>query len=170
MRKIAAVVATLLLAVVVVPRAMAAPPSSKSTSGTIVITFKDGHQQVFPASSIDQIELKSSNGTSTPISIPSLVLPGRSHFLGTWEVGDGNGGTLYMTLEENGEATKSSGAAHGTWTYVDGEAHVSWDDGWHDAIRKVGSKHEKFAFSPGKSFSDKPSNVTEAHNTTPRSI
>ena len=75
-----------------------------------------------------------------------------------------------MTLEDNGEATKSSGASHGTWIYVDGEAHVSWDDGWHDAIRKVGAKHEKFAFAPGKSFSDKPSNVAEAHNTTPRAI
>jgi len=48
---------------------------------------------------------------------------------------------------------------------VDGEARVSWDDGWHDAIRKKGTKFEKFAFEPGKTFSDPPANVTEAQNT-----
>jgi hypothetical protein len=73
-----------------------------------------------------------------------------------------------VTLKENDEATKSIGAAHGTWVYVDGEARITWDDGWHDAIRKVGSKHEKFAYAPGKSFSDNPTNVTEARNTSPQ--
>jgi hypothetical protein len=53
---------------------------------------------------------------------------------------------------------------------VNGEAEISWDDGWHDAIRKVGTKHEKFAFEPGKSFSDSPSNVTNATNTQPNPI
>jgi hypothetical protein len=82
--------------------------------------------------------------------------------VGKWQVGQGNGNSFYITLEENGEAAKSIGERHGTWIYVDGEAHVTWDDGWHDAIRKVGSKYEKFAYSPGMSFSDKPANVTEA--------
>ena len=80
-----------------------------------------------------------------------------------WEV-------RYITLDENGEATKSIGAAHGLWTYVDGEARIAWDDGWHDAIRKVGTKHEKFAYAPGKSFSDEPSNVTDARNPNPQPI
>jgi hypothetical protein len=53
---------------------------------------------------------------------------------------------------------------------ADGEARISWDDGWHDAIRKVGTKHEKVAYEPGKSFSDTPSNVTTARNTEPRPI
>jgi hypothetical protein len=170
MRKTTLVLAAVFLLVVAAPDAKAVPPSTKDTSGTIVITFKDGHQQFFSVSSIGRMELKAAGGTSIPISIPGIVVPGRSHFLGKWAVGDGNGGTIYMTLEDNGEATKSNGASHGTWIYVDGEAHVSWDDGWHDAIRKVGSKHEKFAFAPGESFSDKPANVTEAHNTTPRAI
>ena len=26
---------------------------------------------------------------------------------------------------------------HGKWVYVDGEARVTWDDGWQDVIRKV---------------------------------
>ena len=90
--------------------------------------------------------------------------------MGKWLVGEGNGDSFYITLEENGEATKSIGAADGTWVYVDGEARITWDDGWHDAIRKVGSKHGKFAYSPGKSFSDNPTNVTEARDTSPQPI
>jgi hypothetical protein len=85
-------------------------------------------------------------------------------------VGDGSGGSFTINLQENGEAIKSFGARHGTWTYVNGEARISWDDGWHDAIRKAGSKHEKFAYSPGTSFSDTPANVTEARNTNPQPI
>ena len=66
------------------PRAKAAPPATKDTSGTIVITFKDGHQQLFPVSSIGRIELKAASGTSTPISIPSIVIPGEAI---SWQVG-----------------------------------------------------------------------------------
>lgn len=124
----------------------------------LTIVFKDGRQQNVPATDIARIEFE------TPLSAST---PGRNHFLGKWEVGDGNGFNFYITLEADGEATKTHGAAHGTWTVVDGEARISWDDGWHDAIRKVGEKHEKFAYGPGKSFDDKPSNVTAARNTNP---
>jgi hypothetical protein len=96
---------------------------------------------------------------------------GRNHFVGKWKVGQGPGaGDFYITLEANGEAHKTVGSDHGTWTVVDGEARISWDDGWHDAIRKVGTKHEKVAFEPGRSFSDDPTNVTDAVNTTAQPI
>ncbi len=124
----------------------------------LMIVFKDGRQQNVPAADIARIEFETPMSASTP---------GRNHFLGKWEVGDGNGFNFYITLEADGEASKTRGAAHGTWTVVDGEARISWDDGWHDAIRKVGEKHEKFAYEPGKTFDDKPSNVTAARNTNP---
>jgi hypothetical protein len=127
----------------------------------VVIVFKDGHQQNVPAADVVRIDFE-------PEGIASL--PSRNHFVGKWEVGEGNGGNFYITLEANGDATKSIGAHHGTWVLVNGEARISWDDGWHDAIRKVGAKHEKVAFAPGKSFDDKPSNVTAARNTAPRPI
>ncbi len=82
----------------------------------------------------------------------------------------GDGGNFYITLEADGEAQKTHGESHGRWVLVDGEARISWDDGWHDIIRKVGSKHEKLAFEPGRSFDDSPSNVTAARNTEPRPI
>jgi len=88
-----------------------------------------------------------------------------------WEVGEGgNSGTFFITLEADGDARKTLGATHGTWTLVDGEARVTWDDGWKDVIRKVGTTHEKVAFEPGKSFDDSPSNVTSARNTNPKPI
>jgi hypothetical protein len=34
----------------------------------------------------------------------------------------------------------------------------------------VGSKHEKLAYEPGKSFDDTPTNVTAARNTNPKPI
>jgi hypothetical protein len=127
----------------------------------VVIVFKDGHQQNIPSTDVARIEFETA-GSASAIS--------RKHFLGKWEVGEGNGSTFYITLESDGEARKSIGASHGTWSVVDGEARISWDDGWHDAIRKVGSKHEKFAYGPGKSFDDKPSNVTDARNTQAKPI
>jgi hypothetical protein len=147
-----------------------AAPASKEDGGTVVITFKDGHQQSIPVSAIAAMEFKSASGVATPIAIPVPLVSSKRHFVGKWLVGQGNGDSFYISLEENGEAAKSIGAAHGTWVYVDGEARITWDDGWHDAIRKVGSKHEKFAYAPGKSFSDNPTNVTEARNTSPQPI
>jgi hypothetical protein len=127
----------------------------------VMIVFKNGREQNVPATDIARIEFESTT---------SALLPSRNHFLGKWEVGEGNGFNFYITLEADGEAKKSIGSSHGTWTVVDGEARISWDDGWHDAIRKVGAKHEKFAYEPGKSFTDKPTNVTAARNTEPQPI
>ena len=146
------------------------PPASKSGSGTLVIVFKDGHQQSFNLSTIERVEFPTvpiTAGEPTPLKSLS---PSRGHFVGKWEVGDGSGNNFFITLEENGDAKKSIGVTHGKWVYVDGEARVSWDDGWQDAIRKVGSKYLKFAYGPGKSFTDEPDNVTSAHNTNPHPI
>ncbi len=149
-----------------------ASPISADQGGTVVIVFRDGHRQSIPASTITAMEFKSAAGVVTPIAIPELVVPGKGVFAGKWSVGEGNGNsdTFYITLEENGVATKSIGEGHGTWVYVSGEAQVSWDDGWHDAIRKVGAKYEKFAYAPGKSFTGEPDNVTLARNTRPKPI
>lgn len=125
-----------------------------------VIVYKDGHREKVSAD-IDRIEFGSPDVT---------MMPGRAHFVGKWEVGTGNGSTFFITLDSDGDARKSLGAAHGTWTLVDGEARITWDDGWHDAIRKVGTTHEKRAFEPGRSFDDEPSNVTEARNTQAKPI
>ena len=127
-----------------------------------VIVYKDGHQEKFSAADILRIEFEN--------SAVNAMTPGRAHFIGKWEVGEGNGGMFFITLDADGEAKKTLGASHGTWTLVDGEARISWDDGWHDAIRKVGTKHEKLAYEPGKSFDDTPSNVTAARNTQPKPI
>jgi hypothetical protein len=136
-------------------KAVTPPAGAKS----LVITFKDGHQQTFSASDITRLEFNSSGNASDEY-------PGR--FRGKWKVGTSvGGGTFYITLDNHGNATKDLGASHGKWQAVGEEAQISWDDGWHDAIRKVGKKYEKFAYEPGKSFSDSPSNVTEAVNTSP---
>ena len=153
----------------------------------VVIIYKDGHRQTLAAGEIARIDLKapgaivykdghreklradidrnefSESGTTS-------LAPGRSHFIGKWEVGQGNGDTFFITLNDDGTAKKSIGSPRGTWTLVDGEARIAWDDGWHDVIRKRGSRHEKVAFEPGKTFDDAPSNVGEARNTQPKPI
>ena len=165
-----------------------ATASPADDHGSVVIVFKDGRHQSFAVAEIARIDFKApsvivyKDGHQEKISTAdiariefetavSAMVPSRAHFVGKWEVGEGNGGgRFFITLEANGDARKTLGAAHGTWTLVDGEARITWDDGWHDAIRKVGTKHEKVAFEPGKSFSDTPSNVTAARNTEPRPI
>jgi hypothetical protein len=171
MRKFVGVAGLAILLCLAAPGGFArTPPAAKSGQGTIVIVFKDGHQQSFNLSDIARVEFPTASaaaGETAPINSP---LPSRGRFLGKWEVGEGNGNNFFITLEENGNATRSLGYVHGRWVYVDGEARVTWDDGAQDAIRKVGSIFEKFAYGAGKSFTDTPDNVTGAHNTTPHPI
>lgn len=143
-----------------IPVGLAAAPAAIGNS--IIIVFKDGRQQTYSMADIERIEFK------TPTSTAAVA--GANSFAGKWKVGDGNGSTFFITLNRDGTATKSIGANHGTWTIVDNEARISWDDGWHDAIRKTGTKHEKRAFEAGKSFTDVPSNVTEARRTETQPI
>jgi len=162
-------------------------PSPANDRDSIVIVFKDGHRQSFAMGEVARIDFKApsvivyKDGHREKISADIdriefgsseiAMLPGRAHFLGKWEVGEGgNGGTFYIYLDADGNAKKTIGAEHGTWTLVDGEARITWDDGWHDAIRKVGAKHEKLAYEPGKTFDDSPSNVTAARNTEAKPI
>jgi hypothetical protein len=131
------------------PKPVPAPPDAPVS---IVIIFKDGHQETFAMSDIARIEFTGASAATV----------GPDYFFGKWEAGDGSGGTFFIKLEPNGEASRSFGASHGIWTVVGDEAHISWDDGWHDVIRKIGEAHEKVAFAPGATFSDKPNNVTNA--------
>jgi len=170
--------------------ALARPrPASPDDRSSVVIVFKDGHRQSFSVTEIARIDFKSPSvvvykdghqekiATSDIARIEfesatlSAMTPSRGHYVGKWEVGEGSGNAkFFITLDADGDAKKSIGATHGTWTLVDGEARITWDDGWRDVIRKVGTTHEKLAFEPGKSFSDSPSNVTAARNTQPKPI
>jgi hypothetical protein len=167
-----------------VAKAGTAPPDDR---GSMVIIFKDGHSQSIDVADVARIDLHASAmivfKDEHRKSIPgadvsriefedsaSALAPGKNHFVGKWKVGKGNGDNFYITLERDGTARKSTGSPHGIWTVVEGEARITWDDGWHDAIRKVGAQHEKRAYEPGKSFKDPPSNVTAATNTEPKAI
>ncbi len=142
----------------------------QSNQGLMMIVFKDGHRQTVRLADVSRIEFASPETPARSAQTGSANVPGRNHFFGKWEVGDGAGSKFLINLKEDGTAEKSMGATHGTWTVTDGEARIVWDDGWRDVIRKVGSKHEKLAYGPGKSFSDKPSNVTDARSTEPKPL
>lgn len=130
----------------------------KDGENSLVITFKDGRQKTYSMADIARVEVRTPNAPASAT--------GQGHFLGKWRVGTGAGSSVfYITLEEDGVAKKSIGATHGTWTVVGNEARISWDDGWHDALRKNGSHYEKVAYAPGKSFTDQPDNVTRAELT-----
>ena len=148
--------------VLAIPAALMAAPPLPPDKNAIVIVFKDGRQQTFSMADIERIEFKTPAGSTPGIR--------GSSFLGKWKVGDGALGTFFITLDHDGTAAKTLGASHGTWIVVDNEARISWDDGWHDAIRKVGAKYEKRAFEPGRSFTDQPSNVTDAKKTEAQPI
>jgi hypothetical protein len=133
---------------------LAAPKAATEPEpGSIVIVFRDGRQQSFRLADIARIEFNSPAGK---------VSASQARFLGEWKVGDGTGGTFLITLKPDGAAHKTLGSVSGTWTVVNGEAQIAWEDGWHDVIRKVGSKYEKVAYSPGSSLSGSPDNVAEA--------
>ena len=169
MRKFVSVAGLAALLCLALPNGFAAtPPAPKAGSATIVIVFKDGHRQSFNLSDISRVEFSATADAAAATGPVSSTFP--RHFLGKWEVGDGNGNNFFITLYDDGTARKSLGDSHGKWVYADGEAQVTWDDGWHDAIRKVGSGYQKRAFGANKSFTDEPDNVTAAQNTTPHPI
>jgi hypothetical protein len=158
--------------------AWAQTAGSKAGANSLTIVFKDGHQTTY--TDVNRIDFKSPGamvltrgGREERLSLadvsridfnPSAAFQlGRNHFLGKWKVGTGAGDDyFFITLDRNGEAQKTLGATHGTWAVVNGEARISWDDGWHDVIRPVGSKHEKVAYEPGKSYDTEPNNITDA--------
>ena len=157
-------------------------PALTEDHGSVVIVFKDGHRQSFAMTELSRIEFKTpavavfKDGHHEKIAAADIariefenssgnpMTHGRAHFIGKWEVGDGGGHNFFITLEENGDARKSIGASHGTWTVVDGEARISWDDGWHDAIRPVGTKHEKVAYEPGRPWGASVSRCNSARH------
>ena len=141
------------LPAVAVPKSNSARPANDS----LVIVFKDGHQQTIPMADVVRIEF-STQTSSAPTEA------GINRFLGKWTVGEGRGmnSDFTINLKRNGAAEKSLGSTHGTWIVVDGEAHISWDDGWKDVIRRVGERYEKVAHAPGTSFSGTSDNITDA--------
>ncbi len=141
------------LALTIAAQLVAVSPP-QNDSGTIVIVLKNGKQQSFNLSEVARIEF------NQPANL--VAAPGRARFFGDWTVGDGAGGKFTITLRPDGSAHKTQGGSSGTWTVVNGDAQISWDDGWHDVIRKAGSKFEKAAYAPGASLSDKPNNVADA--------
>jgi hypothetical protein len=168
MRTISAIAGFAALALSAIPASFAAPPAAKDAPGTIVIVFKDGHRQTFNLADVARVEF---GGVHEAASSASDSVAARGQFVGKWSVGSGNGDETFMiTLKDDGNAIRSLHTIHGTWQYVNGEARITWDDGAKDAIRKVGSKYQKYAYMSGQSFTDKPDNVTNAQNTTPKPI
>jgi hypothetical protein len=167
MRKIVSAASLLAILLMTASIGTAAPaPAPKAAPGTVVIVFKDGHRQSFTLADIERVEFPTA-GSEGAVGTSG---PSRGHFFGRWEVGDGAGSNFYITLKESGDAMRSLGGVHGKWVYVNGEAQITWDDGAEDAIRRVGSSYQKFAYKAGKSFSDVPDNVTGASNMTPKPI
>ncbi|HVP64615.1 MAG TPA: hypothetical protein VMT82_06950 [candidate division Zixibacteria bacterium] len=139
-----------------------------ANSNSIVITFRDGHQQTFSLAEIAKIEFKPQAGSVAKMPGSSAELPRREAFIGRWQVGDGHGHFYHFTFQENGEATNDvPQSGHGKWTYVKGELRVEWDNGWHDVIRKVGTKYKKYAYAPGVPFINVPDHVADAEKTEP---
>jgi hypothetical protein len=142
-------------------------PATQAQTGarpnTLVIVFKDGHRQNVSLDSVERLEFPA----AVPAGLISTPGPSRARFFGKWEVGQGNGDNFYITLRADGTALRTmNGIEHetGNWEYVNGEAQVTWKDGWQDCIRKVGSQFKKSAYSQGKTFTDEPDNVTNARN------
>jgi hypothetical protein len=162
MRRTFAVFFTLCLLV-----AAATAAEVRSGRDSLVITFKDGRQQTIPVSDISRIEFKGAPVAAASSSTPPASSENQGHFMGRWRVGDGQGNTFIITLSRDGKASKSIGNSRGTWSVVNGEAHIMWNDGWRDAIRKVGNKYEKVAFSPGHDFNDSASNIADAKSLDP---
>jgi hypothetical protein len=147
-----------------IPFAFAAQAGSSSNS--LVIVFKDGHRQTLNLDAVERLEFSA----AVPAGLIHTPGPSRVRFLGKWEVGEGNGENFTITLNDDGTALRTMNGGfdrdRGFWKYVDGEAQITWNDGWQDCLRKDGAWFHKYAYRQGKSFHDEPDNVTNARNLT----
>lgn len=157
-------------------------------SSALTIVYKDHHERTVTAAEVSRIDLRNqtlvlNHGGSEeriPLAeVASIEVHGasetamtRSSYIGKWEVGMGGGaaGTFRITLDRDGQAHKTVGSHHGRWTFVNGEARIEWDDGWHDVIAKVEGHYEKRAYEPGKSYSEPTTNIAEARRANDQSI
>lgn len=158
MRRLASLaVAAVAVVLLALPAAFAGQTGG---TGSVVIVFKDGHRQTVNVNEIERIEFPG------PVPAGMLKVPGpsRGHFLGKWEVGEGNGDNFTISLRDDGTALRSLGDTHGSWQYVNGEAQIRWEDGSNDCIRKVGAWYKKFWYDTDEAFSGTPKNVTNARN------
>lgn len=164
MRRLAAFVffASLLTLAALTPATAAAPDQSdQSGPGTVTVILKDGHRQTFSLANVTRVELSG----SVPANLVHYPGPSRAHFLGKWEVGEGNGENFTIKLNDDGTAWRSLGDEKGTWQYVNGEAQIRWDDGY-DCIRKIGAWYKKYWYKADQAFNGTPENVTNARNLT----
>ena len=92
----------------------ALPPAKAQTGArpnTLVVVYKDGHRQSLNLSDIERLEFPA----AVPAGLISTPGPSRARFLGKWEVGQGNGDNFYITLRDDGNATRTMneiGRAH----------------------------------------------------------
>jgi hypothetical protein len=153
------------LAIAILFALPAARAQAGSHANALVIVYKDGHRQSINLDTIQRLEFPA----AVPAGLISTPGPSRGRFLGKWEVGQGNGENFYITLNDDGTALRTMNTVEherGNWVYEHGEAEVTWNDGWQDCIRKVGSQFKKYAYHEGKTFTDDPDNVTNARNLT----
>ena len=179
---------TLILVAVLCAATSAAIAQNKSAN-SVTVVFKDHHEKTFTSAEVSSIDLR--NGklvilrAGKPEEVPlsdvariefndatGEAAPGRGHFIGRWEVGMGGSvpGSFITTLDRDGSAHKTVGGHSGTWTYIDGHALVTWDDGWRDIIIEVGKGYEKRAYEPGRKLTETPTNVTWAKRANQTSI
>jgi hypothetical protein len=167
---------------------LSAVAQTKATN-SVTVVYRDKHQQTYTSAEVSRIDLRNEvlvvnrGGREEQIPLskvariemnegPSDIANSRSHFIGKWEVGGANGtaGYFNITLDRDGKARKTINHAKGTWTFVNGEAQIAWEDGWHDVIAQVGNKYEKRAYEPGKPLTDTPSSVSTAKRANDQSI
>src|ERR1044071_5857400 len=74
--------------------------SAADDKNSVVITFKDGHQQSFPLSEVSKIQLKNA-GKTTSVPLPISSSASAGHFLGRWRCGGGQGHNFIITDRES---------------------------------------------------------------------
>jgi hypothetical protein len=73
------------------------------------------------------------------------------HFVGQWNCGD-----AVITLNADFTAHKNKSNPLGKWEYVNGEAHIVWNDGTRTILRREGQGFLKLTWPPGASLQALP--------------
>lgn len=99
---------------------------------------------------------------AAPAASPQVA---NASYAGIWKVQDGKQREFYITLEAGGKALSRWAAADqqrrneiGTWKEGNGQAVITWGNGWQEVIAKSGEGYIKKAFAPKLALDGTPSN------------
>jgi hypothetical protein len=108
-------------------------------------------------------KLPDTNREVMSLTSPQRDVRDSSSWIGQWDCGD-----VVITLNDDFTADKNKTNHLGKWQYVNGDAHIVWNDGKQNVLRRNGQGFQKLYWEAGVSLDSPPTSTCPAVKKRPR--